>query len=203
MEHEADSILSIPLSTKLPVDRLVLSAAVNRRFSVKSACHLARNRGIIDRGESSDSSGMRSFWRKLWRTNIPNKIRTFGWKACQNILPTKMNLFQRKIIEDPTCDACGLCPETIVHVLCQCPKAVKVWSKCNLLQVVECQGDFIDTVWQCERTQSNDSNLLEMILMIAWGIWKNRNEVRHGGRRLIAMEIAHQTRRLLEEFSVA
>ena len=113
MEHEADSILSIPLSTKLPVDRLVWSAAANRRFSVKSAYHLARNRGIIDRGESSDSSGMRSFWRKLWRTNIPNKIRTFGWKACQNILPTKMNLFQRKIIEDLTCDACGLCPETI------------------------------------------------------------------------------------------
>lgn len=90
-----------------------------------------------------------------------------------------------------------------LHVLCQCPKAIEVWSKCNLLQVVECQGDFMDTVWQCERTQSNDSNLLEMILMIAWGIWKNRNEVRHGGRRLIAVEIAHQARRLLEEFSAA
>ncbi|KAF3975410.1 hypothetical protein CMV_001341 [Castanea mollissima] len=149
MEHEANSILSITLSTKLPTDRLVWSAAANGKFSVKSAYHLARNRGTTDRRGSSDSL------------------------------------------------------ETVIHVLSQCPKAMEVWSKCNLLQVVECIGDFMDTVWWCEMTQSNDSNLLEMILMIAWGIWKNRNEVRHGGRRLTAAELAHQARRLLEDYSAA
>ncbi|KAL0011468.1 hypothetical protein SO802_006576 [Lithocarpus litseifolius] len=70
-------------------------------------------------------------------------------------------------------------------------------------RVVECKGDFLDIVWPCEMTQSNDSNLLEMILMIAWGIWKNCNEVRHGGRRFITAEIAHQAKKLLEDFSAA
>ena len=41
MEHEADSILSILLSSTLPVD-IVWTAAVNGKFSVKSSYHLAR-----------------------------------------------------------------------------------------------------------------------------------------------------------------
>nr|POE69062.1 hypothetical protein CFP56_76076 [Quercus suber] len=61
LEHEADSILSIPLSTLLPVDKLVWAAAANGKFSVKSAYNLARSGEKKDRGESSDSSIMKRF----------------------------------------------------------------------------------------------------------------------------------------------
>ncbi|XP_075674776.1 uncharacterized protein LOC142643960 [Castanea sativa] len=37
-------------------------------------------------------------------------------------------------------------------------------------------------------TNNQDSNLMDMILMAAWGIWKNRNEVRHGGKKVAAAE---------------
>ena len=43
LEHEADSILSIPLGTILPADKLVWTAAANGKFSVKSAYNLARS----------------------------------------------------------------------------------------------------------------------------------------------------------------
>ena len=56
LEHEADSILSIPLSTLLPADKLVWTAAANGKFSVKSAYNLVRSGKKKDRGESSDSS---------------------------------------------------------------------------------------------------------------------------------------------------
>ena len=52
LEHEANSILSILLSTTLPGDKLVWIAAINERFSVKSAYHLARNRDTGGRGKA-------------------------------------------------------------------------------------------------------------------------------------------------------
>ena len=74
--------------------------------------------GTRGRGESSDLSSMKQFWQRLWKAKIPNKIKAFSWRAYQNILPTKMNLFHRQVIEDPTCYECGLGPETVLHVLC-------------------------------------------------------------------------------------
>ena len=45
-------------------------------------------------------------WSKFWKLHVSNKIKIFGWKACQNILPTHNNLVRRKIIEDDTCPLC-------------------------------------------------------------------------------------------------
>jgi len=203
LEHEVDSILSIPLSTTLPADRLVWIAAANRKFSVKSAYHLARSRDRNGGGESSDPSGMHRFWQRLWKERIPSKVRNFGWRACQNILPTKMNLFHRKVIDNPTCEECGLSLETILHALCHCTKAKAVWSYCNLSNMVEDQGDFMDILWQCVLNQGTASILMDMILMIAWSIWRNRNEVRHGGKKMSAAEIYGVAAKLLHEYTLA
>jgi len=88
LEHEVDSILSISLSTTLLEDKLVWTAVANGKFSVKSAYHSAR-KGSRNGGESSDPSRMRRFWRTIWKAQVPNKVKNFGWKACQNIIPTK------------------------------------------------------------------------------------------------------------------
>ncbi|KAL0006956.1 hypothetical protein SO802_008458 [Lithocarpus litseifolius] len=166
--RNADSILSIPLSTILPADELVWTAAANGKFSVKSAYHLARSGKGKERGESSDPSLMKRFWQKLWRAKIPTKVRAFGWKACQNILPTKMNLFHRQVLEDPICDECGLEPKTVIHVLCQCSKAREVWNLCHLQHLIEGKGDFADMLWKCSVDLNKESNMLDMVLMIAW-----------------------------------
>jgi hypothetical protein len=40
-----------------------------------------------------------------------------GWRACQNILPTRENMCSQKVIADRSCPLCGLEEETIYHVL--------------------------------------------------------------------------------------
>ena len=62
LEHDADSILSIPLSTTLRADSLVWTAAANGKFNVKCAYHLARNRDRNCASESSNPSGLHRFW---------------------------------------------------------------------------------------------------------------------------------------------
>lgn len=114
-----------------------------------------------------------------------------------------MNLFHRKVIEDPTHEGCGLGSETVLHVLCQCTKAREVWTHCNLSHTIEGQGEFTDILWRSGMNPNNGSNLLDIILMIAWCIWKNKNEVRHGGRKHTAAEMFETAIRLLDEYNAA
>ena len=93
------------------------SYSFNRKFSIKSAYHLAREGVGKNGGESSDTSVMQWFWRKIWKAEVPNKVKCFRWRSCQNIAPSKLNLFHRKVVDDPSSEACGLGPESILHVL--------------------------------------------------------------------------------------
>ena len=54
--------------------------------------------------------------------------KNFLWKACHEILPTRKNLCNRKIIDNPRCPICDLEEETTLHILWECPSARVVWS---------------------------------------------------------------------------
>ena len=58
--------------------------------------------------------------KKLWKIHIINKIKTFGWRACQNALPTWENLVHHRIIEDGRCELYKQARESMIHVLWNC-----------------------------------------------------------------------------------
>ena len=57
---------------------------------------------------------------------MPNKIKLFSWRACQDILPTRENLVRRKIIEEDGCMLCSRVPEIGVHAIWECAVAKDV-----------------------------------------------------------------------------
>lgn len=65
-----------------------------------------------------------SVWHAIWNLKVPNVEKNFLWKACHDILPTRVNLKTKKIVEDPSCPLCGREQETTVHILWQCPSAM-------------------------------------------------------------------------------
>ena len=70
-----------------------------------------------------EGSGLRKgevVWPKLWKYKVPNKINAFGWRMCQNILPTRENLFHRKVVEDRRCEACKQEVESVIYVMWKC-----------------------------------------------------------------------------------
>ena len=67
-------------------------------------------------------------WRRLWKTNIPNKIKAFGWRACQNALPTKENLARCGIIDNDRCELCKQAPKSVLHMLWECRVAQDIWT---------------------------------------------------------------------------
>lgn len=89
-------------------------------------------RDVEGREESSRVQHNNQIWLKLWNFHLPNKIKIFSWRACQNILPTRENLMQRKIIEDSLCEFCQQESELVLHVLWGCGVAQDVWAGCRI-----------------------------------------------------------------------
>ena len=98
-------------------------------FTVKSAYKVARE-VLHGRNLAKSSRGCvgKEVWAALWKLRIPNKIKVFGWRACNDILPTKQNLSKQKIIEDEMCPICMRFPESVIHALWECEAAKDVWA---------------------------------------------------------------------------
>ncbi|XP_075650882.1 uncharacterized protein LOC142621501 [Castanea sativa] len=117
----------------------------------------------------------------------------FMWRACSNILPTKYQLRATGIGRDDDCDLCGGC-EKSGHILWGCKVAGEVWSntKMKLPSMEIIPVDFVDIVWDILKGWPGID--WELFAATAWGIWNNRNLVRHGGKskspKLIVKEVA-------------
>ena len=66
--------------------------------------------------------------KKIWRLNIPPKIKMFWWKLLHDGLPVAYNLNQRGCKLEPTCKVRGDYDENIDHMLIQCRVAREIWS---------------------------------------------------------------------------
>ena len=64
---------------------------------------------------------------------VPQKVKMFIWRCCQNALPINENLFNKKLISSPICQICKLEKETIEHALLLCPWTSRVWFGSQLL----------------------------------------------------------------------
>jgi hypothetical protein len=70
-------------------------------------------------------------WKNIWSLQVPGVLKLFIWKVCNNALPTKENMFSRKIVQDPLCPICEGQVETVWHALWDCPTSIRVWQECS------------------------------------------------------------------------
>ena len=175
LDFEAENILSIPLSTRMPRDKLVWVATSNGQFTVKSAYWLAMSMSSAAQEGTLGYCGQRQFWKTIWSAEVPKKIKNFVWRACQNILPTMSNLCRRQVVNSDTCEQCDKCSETIDHVLLHCDFSSAVWVACGL--VVDRDRAFVDLLWKLRNDTGQAGVNFTHFMAIAWNIWRNRNGV--------------------------
>ena len=95
---------------------------------MKTAYQVALRLSHLQSGEHSSASQDQRLRKKLWSQNVPPKFRTFMWRACCNVLPTKTNLARRKVQIDPKCSICGQQDETTQQILWECLFPCNVWA---------------------------------------------------------------------------
>jgi hypothetical protein len=110
-------ILNIPLSPCLPPDRLIWKDSKDGKFLIRSAYHLGLCLNDLYKRQCSRGLEEKLIWKFLWSLMVPNQVKTFTWRACHDILPTKSNLLKRKVIEEDICPCCNLEKETLFHAI--------------------------------------------------------------------------------------
>jgi ribonuclease HI len=147
-EEEVNLILSLPISVSNQGDKQIWRGTKNGFFSVKSAYFIQKELERKEEAESSARRGISRVWQEIWKLRLPNAGKIFLWRACHEILPTWVNLYRRKIVEDALCPLCGREEETVLHVLWQCPSTADMWSVgCRKLQKWSSNGrDFLHLV---------------------------------------------------------
>lgn len=114
-EEEVAQILIIRLSRGQAQDKLIWGPSKNGTFSVSSAYFLQLERLKNEREDCLVGAVMDERWRNIWNLEVPCVTKLFLWKAGNNLLPTKENLFKRKVVEDKSCPVCSAETETIMH----------------------------------------------------------------------------------------
>ena len=139
-------------------------------------------------------------WGALWRLPIPNVEKTFLWRVCREILPTKVCLYKRKVVGESLCPICNLEEETCFHILWDCHLARDVWSGSlkKFQKSSSCGSTFRPMV--IELFQTCDDAELSLFAGIARWVWFRRNKVIHGGLFTHPNVLVQKAREALEDF---
>ena len=97
LPQEAFAILGIPVSRHSPPDKFAWAYSPSGVFNTSSAYKLLAFSDAESQAKSSNRDAQKQFWKGAWRLRVPNKIKHFIWRACNDALPTMSNLFRRKI----------------------------------------------------------------------------------------------------------
>jgi hypothetical protein len=181
LEEERETILNIPLSPLLPRDRLIWRCTKKGEFSVRSAYHLGLDIQTAEKPSSSMKSDDNEVWKVCWNSNVPPAVKTFIWRACHNLLPTRVNLRRRGVCEEASCPICLHEEETIEHVIWECASASDVWSGSSI-KMQKCrrsEGDFQQIL--SEVVKRCDQEGVELFMVTARKIWMRRNKVVFSG----------------------
>nr|POE86684.1 putative ribonuclease h protein [Quercus suber] len=96
----------MPLSIRLPPDKIIWGLTPSSIFTTKSAYKLLVSRNSTNHAGTSSSKNQRLFWRSLWQLRVLNKLKHFAWRACNDALPIMTYLVRRHIATTEVCSTC-------------------------------------------------------------------------------------------------
>jgi ribonuclease HI len=187
---DANRILQIPLAQGRE-DVVAWHFNRNGYFSVGSAYHTQwlHKFGENNLIQQAGWSGGETVWTKLWKMNVPVKIKIFGWRILHGLLPCRGVLANKHIGEESSCPVCRQGGEDIKHVLFSCERAKEIWRLMGILEEINrlintnrsgsvLMADIVKTSKNVKHL--NQVGLAELILTGGWYIWWERRKLVHG-----------------------
>lgn len=152
---------------------------IYHQFTVKSAYSVLRQAASTTTFNRASSSYQppHQLWNTIWKLQIAPKLKIFLWSLCQNALPTKDNLFCRKISANPICTLCSSKQlETVEHLFLCYPWTSQVWSHPQVKVSIQPAEIHRIEEWITNLSTKNQTVPgLELIATLLWQIWKSRN----------------------------
>lgn len=184
---DADIVRSIPLPTTTFADCWAWCHEKSGSFSVRSAYRMLidtknrREAWLESSSGSSDPKKEQKSWTRLWKHEIPAKLKVFTWRLAWQSLPTADVVHHRHLADDCVCAICGWGQDSWRHSLLDCRMARCVWVLVDeqlYERIKECVEP-VATSWLFELDdQLSKVDYVKMVVTL-WAIWKARREVIH------------------------
>ena len=131
---DARAVLSIPIGW-LDEDMWAWHLEKYGMFSVRSAY-----KALIQAPSHGQDAGSvdanKSFWRKLWKMQVPPKVKNFWWRVIKAYIPCRAVLKGRHIEKLSFCKSCGR-NEIIKHAMFECTWAKLFWNEIQVATSVK------------------------------------------------------------------
>lgn len=127
--------------------------------------------------QTAKTFGIETKWCRL----VPKKVNVFIWQATRSLIPARAHLHKRGVsINTQLCPLCSSHLETVDHAVISCSYATEVW-RCVLLW---CNANIQELLTSKDLLNLELHHLTAakevwqgIAYIVAWSIWKARNEV--------------------------
>jgi hypothetical protein len=162
-------------------------------FTVKT-CYFLLLRQFREQRTIDQDTG--AVFAKLWKGGVPSKVCAFSWQLLLDRIPTRENLWKRRIIQQQniTCVMCGTAMESTTHLFLHCPKAATVWYEIlNWLGVTSMVPHNLTASFLMLAEYGKGKRVkicLSLILnSYVWSIWKFRNDCIFNNKAVVIDEL--------------
>ncbi|WOL11416.1 hypothetical protein Cni_G20178 [Canna indica] len=127
-------------------------------------------------------------WPRVWRLNVPERVKIFLWKMLWNRLPTTKWFGNFSGVDADTCCVCEAVEDDSRHILLECKFAVQYWNfvQRKLGYNFVYQNEWSSGGWLKEPEnleKSSGEHLVSLIAISFWLLWKNRCSLKFNGRK--------------------
>nr|POE46541.1 putative ribonuclease h protein [Quercus suber] len=200
LPYEANLILGIPLSDRIIPDKLLWLPSINGSYTTRSAYRLAVRvaRNLLPSCSSQDNNHV--LWTGIWKLQVPHRVKNFLWRASHNALPTSCNLWRRSVISIFTYSGCLSEKEDTMHALWYCSSLLVIWKDdAMLMKLFRYKFHGFDALLALLFSMRDQINM-DLLAMIFWLIWHDRNSVRLKEHGVGLYQIREKAKDLLVDF---
>ncbi|CAI0420820.1 unnamed protein product [Linum tenue] len=195
----AEVVLAIPLRSNDEQDRLIWRHNYHGGYTVRDGYSkwlddFKQREGIVTQGSSD-------FWKKVWKLNIPPKVRHFLCKFIREILPTGVKVNAKNDQRSETCPFCNEL-ETQKHYFRECAWSSRIWRASPFAELFETQNVGNCLEWVVEVMKEANQSTVEGWAMLLWALWKARNAQLFNGAKWPEHEIILKSQSILEEYQM-
>ena len=126
--EEAAIIKAIPLSLFDRDDLHFWPYTRDGVYTVKSGYWVLMEQEDTESQDTPNRGDLSNVWKAIWSMWVPNRVQTLVWRAGTNSLPTKVNLVQRKVLNEDVCSECKAQPEDTMQALWTCTILEDMWK---------------------------------------------------------------------------
>ncbi|CAL1392116.1 unnamed protein product [Linum trigynum] len=187
-QEEQQAILDIPLSPGLDRDSLCWTGTENGDYTVKSRYDMELNIIGEELAGSVDDQELNTGWNKLWKLNVPGKIKVFLWKVAHNIVPVGVKISKKSKRRGDECPNCGM-KETLKHCLVNCSWVGRIWPKTPVASLFQMADGLSCKEWIFRVIKEAKEGEIERFSSLLWFFWKERNNCLFNSKMLHEWEV--------------